>query len=156
MTLREFTDKYTGGKHEFDGEFPYQCVDLIKFYNRDVVNGPSLSGHAYQYSRNEHPSHYRFDRNTPLYIPHRGSIAVFNQNVGGGFGHVSIVLSSHLMYFTSLDQNWPMGAETREVRHIYRHVVGFLVPVDHNSLSQYNGLRSALQRLLNDYPVLQA
>jgi len=156
MTLDTFIKNNNGEKVEFDGKYDFQCVDLVQFYNRDVIGGPKFSGNAKEYCRNQHPSHYSLRKNTPLYIPPRGSIAVWNNKVGGGFGHNAIVLSASLMRFTSLDQNWPTGAPVSVVRHTYRHVNCFLIPRGRDLLSQYNDLRAGMSDLLKRFPHLTA
>ena len=154
MKLEQFVKKHKGKKVEFDGKYDYQCVDLVQFYQRDVLNGPRFSGNAKDYCRNQHPSHYKLHKNDPWYIPPRGSIAVWNTNVGGGFGHNAVVLGASLMRFTSLDQNWPTGAPVSVVRHTYRHVSCFLIPRGRDLLSTYNGLRQELTQLLTKFPHL--
>lgn len=151
MTLDEFVKQYTGRQVEFDGKYDFQCVDLIQFYNRDVIKGPKLSGNAKDYARNQFPMVYKFHKNDPWYIPKRGSIAVWNEKVGGGFGHVAIVLKPWLMSFTSLDQNWPKGTAVAEVKHNYKNVVGFLIPRSKDILSLYNDLVSDIKAVAFKY-----
>ena len=154
MTLEEFVKKYEGEKVEFDGKYDFQCVDLVQFYNRDVVGGPTFSGNAKDYARNQHPGTYKLHTNSPFYIPPRGSIAIWNKRAGGGFGHNAIVLSASLMRFTSLDQNWPIGAPVTQIRHSYRHVCCFLIPRGKDVLATYNAFREELNTLLTRYPHL--
>ena len=156
MTLKTFVQKYSGEKVEFDGKYDFQCVDLVQFYQRDVLRGPTFSGNAKDYARNQHPGHFTLHKNTPWYIPPRGSIAIWTEKVGGGFGHNAIVLSASLMRFTSLDQNWPTGAPVTQVRHSYRHVCCFLVPRKTDALSQYNDFREQINTVLNNFPHLTA
>ena len=156
MNLKTFVAKHKGEKVEFDGKYDFQCVDLVQFYQRDVLGGPRFSGNAKDYARNQHPSHFILRKNTPWYIPPRGAIAVWTSKVGGGFGHNAIVLASSLMRFTSLDQNWPTGAPVTEVTHSYRHVCCFLVPRKKDILTTYNALRDDLNGLLRTYPHLTA
>ena len=154
MTLEEFVKKYEGRKVEFDGKYDFQCVDLVQFYNRDVVNGPKFSGNAKDYARNQHPSYYSWHNNDLWYIPPRGSIAIWNKKAGGGFGHNAIVLNAAIMRFTSLDQNWPIGKGVTKVNHTYRHVAGFLIPRRKDILTQYNDLRGEIKDALVKYPHL--
>lgn len=151
MTLEEFVKQYTGRKVEFDGKYDFQCVDLIKFYNKDVVHGPLLSGNAKDYARNQHPMTYSWKKNSPFFIPPRGSIAVWDKNTGAGFGHVAIVLSAWLMSFKSLDQNWPEGEGVIEVKHNYKNVVGFLVPRNQDYKSLYNDMVTELKSFAFKY-----
>lgn len=155
MTLDEFKRQYLNKYVDFDGVYNYQCVDLIKFYNRDVVKAPPIQGNAKDYIRNPLPSHYILNANTPLYIPPYGSIAIWNGNVGKGFGHVSIVLTAKLFTFESLDQNWPEGAVVSIVKHNYKNVEGFLVPRGFDLGGSYNQLVMELRGLVNKYGLVQ-
>jgi surface antigen len=137
---------------EFDGVYEYQCVDLVQIYNKEVINAPSLKGNAKDYAVNTQPNFYEYKINYLWYIPPRGSIAIWNDKAGGGFGHVSIVLSANLMKFTSLDQNWPTGAVVSEIEHNYINVMGFLVPRDQNVIEKYNALIDDIRQIGVRYP----
>ena len=154
MTLDEFVKKYEGKKIEFDGMYDYQCVDLVQQYNKDVVGAPPMSGNGKDYDRNPRPTHYAYHKNTLWYIPPRGAIAVWSENVGDGFGHVAIVLDASLMSFTSLDQNWPFGGEVQQVKHNYRNVLSFLVPRDNDVVEKYNALVDEIRRISKQFPKL--
>lgn len=152
MTLDEFRAKYLGKRVEFDGVYEYQCVDLTKMYSKEVIGTPQLMGNAIDYVNNPLPDYYEYHTNHLWYIPPRGSIAVWNGNVGGGFGHAAIVLFATLMKFTSLDQNWPTGEVVKEVEHPYSNVVGFLVPRPIDTISRYNELVDEVRKLVAKYP----
>jgi len=154
MTLDEFVTKYKGQKIEFDGKYEFQCVDLTKLYNKEVIAAPTLMGNAIDYLNNPLPAFYEFKTNPLWYIPPRGAIAIWNNKVGGGFGHVAIILSASLLQFRSLDQNWPTGAPVTEVDHVYKDVAGFLVPRAQDILSKYNALVDDLRALSVRYPKL--
>src|SRR3990167_6622370 len=110
MTFDEFIDKYRGQKVEFDGIYEYQCVDLVKMYNKEVIGAPQIMGNAKDYAKNPLPEYYEYMVNHLWYIPQKGAIAVWNGNVGEGNGHVAIVTTASLMKFRSFDQNWPKGS----------------------------------------------
>lgn len=128
MLLDDFIATNLGKKVELYGEPRYQCVDLVEQYNRDVIGAPRLYGNAADFARNPQPNFYTYIKNTLMYIPPRGAIAVWNRNVGNGNGHTAIVLEANLMKFKSLDQNWPQGDPVLVVDHDYKNVDGFLVP----------------------------
>lgn len=154
MTLAEFVAKYIGQRVEFDGMYEYQCVDLVQLYNKEVIGAPPLSGNAKDYAANTRLNHYEYQYNHWYYIPPKGSIGVWNEKVGDGFGHVAIVLEASLMKFRSLDQNWPTGAPVSEVEHTYTNVVGFLVPRQTDIITKYNALIDEIRQLATRYPKL--
>lgn len=152
MTLDEFRTKYLGKQVEFDGVYEYQCVDLTKAYCKEVLETPVIMGNAIDYNKNPLPAHFEYHINHLWYVPPRGAIAVWNNQVGGGFGHVGVVLEASLMKFTSLDQNWPKGAPVSDVQHNYTNVSGFLVKRRTDVLSKYNFLVDDLRTLATRYP----
>ena len=154
MTLDEFKAKYLGQKVEADGQYLYQCVDLIKQYCTDVLQTPVIMGNAVDYSKNPLPAQFEYFVNHLWYIPPRGAIAVWNKEVGAGFGHVSIVLDATIMKFTSLDQNWPTGSPVAQVVHNYTNVSGFLVKRQTDVVSRYNALVDDLRNIAVRYPKL--
>lgn len=154
MTLDEFRTKYLGQKVEFDGIYEYQCVDLVKQFCKDVLNTPPIIGNAIDYNKNPLPQYFEYFINHLWYVPPRGAIAVWNEKVGAGFGHVSIVLTSNIMKFVSLDQNWPKDAPVTEVEHNYTNVSGFLVKRQTDVVSKYNALVDDLRNIAVRYPKL--
>ena len=154
MTLEEFVAKHAGKKVEFDGKYDFQCVDLVQQYNQDVIGAPPMSGNGKDYARNPRPSHYAYHNNDLWYIPPRGSIAVWNENVGDGFGHVAVVLEASLMSFVSFDQNWPDFAPPSVVKHNYRNVVCFLIPRKDEIVARYNALVDEVRRITKQFPKL--
>ncbi len=152
MTIDEFITKYQNQPVEFDGMYEYQCVDLVQQYNKEVIDAPKLSGNAKEYARNPQPSYYEWKVNTPWLVPLRGSIVVWNEKEGNGFGHCAIVLEASLMKFKSLDQNWDKVPRAVVVEHKYTNVLGFLVPRQRNLNDRYNMLVEDLRALMNKYP----
>jgi hypothetical protein len=127
MTLDVFEANAVGKKLDFDGKFGFQCMDLIEFYNRDVIGAPRLFGNAIDLLKNPQPNYYDVHDNGLTYIPPRGAIAVWNNKVGGGFGHVAIVLSADLFSFTCLEQDGLTQEGTKVSKYAYRNVQLFLV-----------------------------
>lgn len=112
----------------------YQCMDLaylwvfcLGFPKETIQNG-----YAYQVWTNPKPisrEYFDFISNTPDAIPQAGDLVVWNSNVGGGAGHISIATGSGgLERFESLDQNWPVNSEVAIRRHDYINVLGWLRP----------------------------
>lgn len=105
-------------------------MDIVEQYNRDVIGAPRLGGNAIDLMRNPQPRFYNYVKNTPLYVPPKGAIAVWNQRLGNGYGHAAIVLTANVVMFTSIDQNYPPGSTVHEQWHNYTNVDGFLVVKD--------------------------
>jgi len=154
MTLDDFIPTYTGKFVEFDGKYPNQCVDLIKLYNRDVIGAPQIMGNAIDYQNNPLPTFYTYEKNTLLYIPPRGAIAVFNEKWGNGLGHTGIVTKAWIMKLTLFEQNNPVGNPCTEIVHNYLQILGFLVPKEQKDDDKYNQLVDELRSIVNRYPKL--
>lgn len=72
-------------------------------------------------------------KNTPNFLPLPGDLAIFHSGYGGGYGHVSIVLSATLNSFVSLDQNWFGGGANKtevaqRITHNYDNPMYFIRP----------------------------
>jgi archaellum component FlaC len=130
MTLREFRDKWLGKKADFDGFYGGQCVDLYRFYVKEVLGFPQSPGvgGAAEIWDSASPEYYDFITNTPSGVPEPGDIVIWNRRAGGGFGHVAIFLHGDVNSFTSLDQNWPTLDKVTETQHNYTNVIGWLRP----------------------------
>lgn len=128
MTLSEFRAAWNGKFNNLDQALGPQCVDLVEQYNKDVIGAPRIGGNAVDLSKNASPDFYEYAVNTLTYIPPAGAIALWNNKVGEGNGHCSIVLAANIITFKSFDQNWPKGSAVHEQMHSYINVDGFLVP----------------------------
>ena len=115
-----------GKSIDYDGVYGVQCVDLIKaYYSYLGVN--AVKGNGCDYITNALPSGWQRIKNTPDFIPQPGDIAVWTSAVGGGYGHVGIVISGGLREFVSVDQNWG-GKSARKVTHNYSGFWGVIRP----------------------------
>jgi hypothetical protein len=151
MTLDEFVAGYTNMRPDADGVYGVQCVDLIKIYCIKVLGVPMIKGNAVDYIKNPQPENFEYHKNTPFYIPKKGMIAIWDENVGDGLGHVAIVLSAGLMRFTSLDLNWPKGEKVITVKHTYIFVAGFLNRKNKEYYSIANELLEEITRVEAKY-----
>jgi surface antigen len=146
MTLNEFRQKYLNkpGGADFDGQYGGQCVDLYRFYVKEVLDFPQSPGvgGAGEIWDSASPEYYDFIKNSPDNYPEPGDIVIWNRRVGGGFGHVAIVLDGNQNTFTSLDQNWDGVNIISEEVHNYSNVVGWLHPKEN--------MADALQTCLAD------
>jgi len=152
MNFDEFTAQNIGKKIEFDGAYPNQCVDLVNQYLSNVYQYPRIPGNAKDFIKNAPSNYFTYAKNTPLYIPLKGSIAVWDGSAGDGDGHVSVVRSSTLFKFVSLDQNWPKRAPVSEVEHNYKGVDGFLIPRARDIVGLFNQMVEEMRALTAKYP----
>jgi hypothetical protein len=137
-TLAEFVAKYTDqvatSPHGLGGE----CVDLVVLYVAEVIGDKEdrpFTGNAVDiFGQRSAPGGYKWVRNdlgNLTQVPPRGAIMVWGgpSTVGTGpLGHVDIVLDATGTYFNGFDQNWPLHARCRVVRHSYVDVIGWGYP----------------------------
>ena len=143
MTYNEFVSKYTGKALDYDGVAGVQCVDLIKFYLRDVFSisaGAWGDAHAYYDNYDNLPllkADFVRIPNTPDLVPQKGDIVVWSGSLNGGWGHIAIATGQgNRIWFDSYDQNW-FGRHDpcTLIKHSYKYVLGVLRPKDSNKLS---------------------
>ena len=88
-------------------------------------------GHAKDLYANAPSSEYTKIKNSPDVYPIAGDIPVWDKSVGGGFGHIAVVIGSNKAddSFTVIEQNNPLNAPCRV--HTYTNwkgVIGWLRP----------------------------
>ena len=135
MTFDEFVNTYKGSHIDYDGVAGYQCVDLIKYYLRDVFDiYAGAWGNAKDYwniTNRANVSEYFYNvPNTPDLVVERGDIVVWGAMPGNPYGHVAIGLGlGDVNGFQSLDQNWGNSFQEQAVRqigHNFNYVIGVL------------------------------
>lgn len=127
MTLNEFINRHNGKKIDFDGAYGAQCVDVIKFWFRDL-GLPIPTGNGYQYAKNADGVRVVFVKNTPSGVPKPGDVIVWNKGIGP-YGHVAIFVEGNTNSFRSFDQNFPLNSACHIQSHDYKAVDGWLHPV---------------------------
>lgn len=126
VRLNNFTKKYNGKAVDFDHVYGAQCVDEIKLYLHEVFGSPVFIGNAKDYWEKFGGSLAKLftkvanDLHDVNQIPPAGAITVWKGSLpgSGGYGHVSIVISSSKSGFWSIDQNWN-GKYIHKVFHRY-------------------------------------
>lgn len=138
MKLTDFQSKFLGKQvefHSFGNTAFNQCVDLVNAYINYVLDcntkdyteiiGTNASDFVTKYDKED----FTYIANTPKGVPQNGDIIVWNNKVGGGAGHVAIVLEANVKTFKSLDQNWSKREVVTEETHNYTNVLGWLRPI---------------------------
>lgn len=142
---QDFIKKYTGKVVCFpEGSYCGECLSLVKVFIQErfgIYPPPSGANSAYGYWTN-FPSPLgtvlKKVANTPDLIPKEGWIAVWNNKVGNGYGHISIVAddNSNQNTFNSFDANWG-SKQAQKIVHNYNNIYGFLVPLKEDNMSDY-------------------
>lgn len=128
MTLSEFTQKYNYKAVDFDGAYGAQCVDLVQFYNRDVVGGGRFSGNAKDIF-GQRSDKYTWVRNSLFGVPPAGAILVWGSSVGGGYGDVAIAQpGSNVFTIKAFGQNYPYGTVSQFQNRNYNGLIGWGIP----------------------------
>lgn len=161
MTLQQFINKYNGTKCDYDGAYGAQCVDLFRFFNRDVlgISQPRGVQGAKDFWSNydSDPNlNNNFDKiaNTPEFIAKAGDVMIWN-GWYGPYGHIAIITQADINKFTALSQNDPTNRETHLKEYTYSKVYGVLRPKNidssepeqDNMLLEYLGVDSEEQAI---------
>ena len=139
MTLSEFKEKHLGKQieyHSYGAGALNQCVDLVNAYINECLDNKTkdyteiIGTNAKDFKDKFDPEDFDFIANTkePNVIPERGDIPIWNGRVGGGAGHVALILEANGMNFKSLDQNWSQVEVVTLEEHNYTNVSGWLRP----------------------------
>lgn len=133
MTHDAFVKKWNGRYLDFDNFAGAQCVDLMRFYCKEVLNVPQpkpvgrLGAKALWDTYN--PKYFDRFVNTPNAIAKKGDILIWNRFVPGitGYaGHVAMFDTGDLYKVIDFGQNWPTGTPCHLQKHSYRGIIGWL------------------------------
>ena len=157
MTLNEFVKKYLGKKLDYDQFYGGQCIDLYRFYVKEVLEFPQSPGvgGAAEIWDSADSEYYDFIDNEPTTVPQIGDIVIWNRKEGGGFGHVAIYLEGNVNWFNSFDQNWPTLDKCTITTHDYTNVIGWLRPKENMDEEQLKMLQERLDWYEKEYPLEQ-
>ena len=133
MTPMEWIFKNLGKSIDFDGAFGPQCVDSINDYlaATSPSTGRIRSATAAQAAREKLPG-WVWVANTPIGVPHPGSLVVWGEFPPYGIGpdgHIALSVSSDVSHLLTLDQNWSGARYVRLVCHDYGGVLGWHQPL---------------------------
>lgn len=134
MYLNEFINKYNNKKIDWDNAYGAQCVDLFRYYIKEVLGinqSPKGVNGAKNFWTNYNTDPVlknNFGRitNTPTFVPKAGDVAIWGN---GAYGHIAVcngVGDTHT--FESFDQNYPLNSACHIVKHNYTGFLGVLRP----------------------------
>lgn len=129
MTLQEFINKYNGKKVDFDGHFGNQCMDLYRFYVKEVWAQPQTPGvvGAFQVF-DTLDSGYEKIKIGGQSIPKPGDVITWNEKLVKN-GHIAIVISATATGITVFQQNAPKTGDACNIaKYNYKNVIGWFHP----------------------------
>lgn len=135
MTLQDFLNKYIGKHWDFDGAYGPQCMDLYRFYVRDVWQLPQTKPVV-----GAHQVFAGLDQNVFIKVaansgekPRVGDVIIWNEDYVKN-GHIAIVTKVTASSFESLEQNNPTNSVARLVNHTYgKSIIGWFRPKSINN-----------------------
>lgn len=142
-TFEQFATDSLGKSLDFDGKYNSQCVDLFRFYVRDVLGYPqplSVVGAKdfwFNYSKDLNlKNYYQQIKNAPEAIPQSGDVIIWDAWSTNAFGHIAIFIEGDVSKFISLDQNFPTLYRVTKTSHNYDNpkVLGWLRPLKNMNL----------------------
>lgn len=151
MTLTKFISKWNGNKADYDNAYGGECVDLYNFYMRDVLSlnpykfgavsgAKDLSKNLKQYAELD------WIPKSSGKMPKKGDIIIFDGTIGGGFGHVGIVLEATPHKIVVFDQ---IGSENdllerppakRTYTKLWPAVIGWATPKENTMDTAFKDL----------------
>lgn len=126
MTLQEFISKYTSKKVDWDNQFGAQCMDLYRFYLKEVwqkAQTPLVTG-AFQVFNSLENEYEKIK----IGIPKSGDVITWDEGYAKN-GHIAIVVSADSKKVTVFEQNNPIGSACKTASHSYNHTIGWFRPV---------------------------
>lgn len=109
MTLTQFIRTNKGKKLDFDGNKSFQCVDLARFYLRDVLNVPQFPALGEEGGAKDiidHPGSLKVTRDSVLADYSRGDLLIWGATDKNKYGHVAILVAVYnTKYFIVLEQD---------------------------------------------------
>lgn len=129
MTLDEFVQINTDKKLDYDGSFGAQCVDLYRFYVKDVLavdQTPPVAS-AYQIFNSAPDKDFIKIKNEAHNFPLKGDIVIWTKDYGDD-GHVAVCLAADQNNLIVFEQNNPIGSPSHVGEHNFNFVLGWLRP----------------------------
>ncbi len=137
LTHKQFLTKYLGRFVDYDGKWGNQCVDLIRFYIREVFGReayvvlPGAPTAKQIYTNFTGNAFFKKVANTPNNMPKQGDLVFFKTSVWFPFlyfsaGHTAVVDSANLYSMIVVEQNYPTGHSVRLFKRSYKDCLGWI------------------------------
>lgn len=135
MTFNEFISKWSGKGADFDGSYGNQCVDLARFYWKEVceISQPKAVAGAKDFWTNFESdlnlkNNFTKITNSPTGVPQRGDVIIWGSSYGP-YGHIAIFTTGNVDNFKAFSQNDPIGTLSNERGYKnYSGVLGWFRP----------------------------
>lgn len=131
MTLDQFITKYKGKKIDFDGAFQNQCMDLYRFYVKEVwekPQTPKVKG-AFQVFNTIEKGYNKFTSGEIR----KGDVITWNEKLVKN-GHIAVVISSTPTTVTVFQQNAPkVGDACNIATYNYKNIIGWFRPQENKT-----------------------
>ena len=151
MHYKDFIAKYQGKYLDYDKAYSCQCVDLFRYFCKEVlaINQPKGVSGAKDFWTNysSDPNLYNnFEKiaNTPSFVPQPGDVWIWNANYGK-YGHIAIesYAKATTSTFQCFSQNDPSGSPCILKNYKYVSVYGVLRPKNQANIKVFqNGTSS--------------
>jgi regulator of replication initiation timing len=132
--LKDFINKWINkGSVGNTPENKGQCVGLVCVWV-DELGLDHIWGNAKDLWKNYNPNQFDFVLNTADAYPIAGDIIVWNENMGGGYGHTAIATGVNQTegkatdWFEAFSQNDPTGSPCILKKYSYDNITGFIRP----------------------------
>ncbi len=149
MTLQEFISKWTNKPCDWDGVYGTQCIDLYRFYCKEVLQvpqSPPVVGAETIWATYLTEYFDRIER-TLEEFPHSGDILIWG---GGSYGHVAICVDANKKDLHSFDANYPTGSLPHIQYHNYVNVLGWLRRKGGDNMAEIENLKLRITELEKD------
>jgi hypothetical protein len=130
-----------------------ECANVPKDYSEHLFKISWIKiinwGHAKDLFNNSFDEYWNKIIYSPGKIPPRGSVICWNQNMGGGFGHIAVVLEADAYSFTVIEQDGFKNVLAYQKSYqSYANVIGWLLPKLPSQINKPIG--GDMEKKLND------
>jgi len=152
MNLEDFIEKYDGKQVEVAGSAnaKFQCVDLANQWIKEGLGLPIIEWTDAKDFPSRAGDNFDFIKNTPLGVPEKGDLIVWNSNVGNSHGHIGIFIEGDVNSFVSFDQNYTYYQRCAIEGHTYLYVSGWLRPKKGEFMGEQSPTKEAYDACMKD------
>ena len=127
MNVQDLIDATNGQFVSVTGPDDKQCTAIPHKWET-MLGLPIVFGNAKDTFNNAPDDTYEKELNTPENFPRPGSIIVWNDVWGEGYGHTGVIVSANVNTFDVLEQNDGDGGLTHVGTHDYANIIGWFFP----------------------------